>query len=225
MLKFSVICSCSVEHRRQLHGATSDMLSKLHAVMHAVDNLHLKHRQLAGNYQKQRDSSAWNRAEQKRLKGIFLFVCGWLFFEGVPSLIVFVFLIECTLAIFKVLFYTRDHYKTLILISSKMVYWLFLAAALPTHSVPMLYFILLCAQLLCNGKLTQVFYVLFQRSWLVLLRSWKKANTNWQYWKHRETISKELRSLFLRWETKIWPQKRSEVNKQNCKILKLPTRS
>ncbi|AQK81188.1 E3 ubiquitin-protein ligase BRE1-like 1 isoform X2 [Zea mays] len=56
------------EHSRQLHSATNDVLSKLHVVMRAVDNLHLKHMQLAGNYQKQRDSSAWNRAEQKRLK-------------------------------------------------------------------------------------------------------------------------------------------------------------
>ncbi|AQK66703.1 E3 ubiquitin-protein ligase BRE1-like 1 [Zea mays] len=56
------------EHSRQLHNATSDVLSKLHVVMRTVDNLHLKHRQLAANYQKQRDSSAWNRAEQKRLK-------------------------------------------------------------------------------------------------------------------------------------------------------------
>jgi len=37
-------------------------------VIQAVDNLHLKHRQLAGDYQKQRDSNAWNKAEQKRLK-------------------------------------------------------------------------------------------------------------------------------------------------------------
>jgi E3 ubiquitin-protein ligase BRE1 len=44
--------------------------------MRAVDNLHLKHMQLAGNYQKQRDSSAWNRAEQKRLKGILYLFCG-----------------------------------------------------------------------------------------------------------------------------------------------------
>ncbi|XP_066369020.1 E3 ubiquitin-protein ligase BRE1-like 1 isoform X2 [Miscanthus floridulus] len=56
------------EHSRQLHSATSDVLSKLHVMMCAVDNLHLKHRQLAGNYQKQRDLNAWNRAEQKRLK-------------------------------------------------------------------------------------------------------------------------------------------------------------
>ncbi|RLN43504.1 E3 ubiquitin-protein ligase BRE1-like 1 isoform X2 [Panicum miliaceum] len=56
------------EHSQQLHSATSNMLSKLHKVIQAVDNLHLKHRQLAGNYQKQRDSSAWNRAGQKRLK-------------------------------------------------------------------------------------------------------------------------------------------------------------
>ncbi|XP_034574578.1 E3 ubiquitin-protein ligase BRE1-like 1 isoform X1 [Setaria viridis] len=56
------------EHSRQLHSATSNIFSKLHKVIHAIDNLHLEHRQLAGNYQKQRDSSAWNRAEQKRLK-------------------------------------------------------------------------------------------------------------------------------------------------------------
>ena len=79
MLKFSLICSCSLEHSRQLHSATSDVLSKLHVVMCAVDNLHLKHRQLAGNYQKQRDLNAWNRAEQKRLKGIFYLFCGRYF--------------------------------------------------------------------------------------------------------------------------------------------------
>nr|TKW21994.1 hypothetical protein SEVIR_4G158300v2 [Setaria viridis]TKW21995.1 hypothetical protein SEVIR_4G158300v2 [Setaria viridis] len=56
------------EHSRQLRSATSDVLSKLNKVIQVVDNLHLKHRQLAGNYQKQRDSNAWNKAEQKRLK-------------------------------------------------------------------------------------------------------------------------------------------------------------
>ncbi|XP_062231919.1 E3 ubiquitin-protein ligase BRE1-like 1 isoform X2 [Phragmites australis] len=56
------------EHSRQLHSATSDVLSKLNKVLQAVDNLHFKHMQLAENYQKQRDSSASNRAEQKRLK-------------------------------------------------------------------------------------------------------------------------------------------------------------
>ena len=75
MLNFSLIFSCSLEHSRQLHNATNDVLSKLHVVMRAVDNLHLKHMQLAGNYQKQRDSSAWNRAEQKRLKGILYLFC------------------------------------------------------------------------------------------------------------------------------------------------------
>ncbi|KAG2607717.1 E3 ubiquitin-protein ligase BRE1-like 1 isoform X1 [Panicum virgatum] len=56
------------EHSRHLHSATSDVLSKLNKVIQAVDNLHLKHRQLAGDYQKQRDSNAWNKAEQKCLK-------------------------------------------------------------------------------------------------------------------------------------------------------------
>ncbi|KAJ1260653.1 hypothetical protein BS78_10G249500 [Paspalum vaginatum] len=56
------------EYSRQLHSATNEMISKLHKMIYAVDNLHLKHRQLAGSYQKQRDSSALNRAEQKRLK-------------------------------------------------------------------------------------------------------------------------------------------------------------
>ncbi|XP_062184470.1 E3 ubiquitin-protein ligase BRE1-like 1 [Phragmites australis] len=56
------------EHSRQLQGATSDLLSKFERVVQEVDNLHLKHRQLASNYQNQRDSSAWSRAEQKRLK-------------------------------------------------------------------------------------------------------------------------------------------------------------
>ncbi|TVU13814.1 hypothetical protein EJB05_37243 [Eragrostis curvula] len=56
------------EHGRQLHSATSDVLSKLNKVIQTVDDLHLKHRQLSENYQKERDLSAWNRAEQKRLK-------------------------------------------------------------------------------------------------------------------------------------------------------------
>ncbi|KAK3145020.1 hypothetical protein QOZ80_4AG0321460 [Eleusine coracana subsp. coracana] len=56
------------EHSRQLHRVTSDMFCKLNKVIQTVDDLHLKHRQLAENYQKERDLSAWNRAEQKRLK-------------------------------------------------------------------------------------------------------------------------------------------------------------
>ncbi|CAO1939189.1 unnamed protein product [Urochloa humidicola] len=56
------------EHSRQLRSATSDVLSKLNKAIQAVDNVHLKHRHLAGNYQNQRDSHAWNKAEQKRLK-------------------------------------------------------------------------------------------------------------------------------------------------------------
>jgi E3 ubiquitin-protein ligase BRE1 len=76
MLTFFLICPCSLEHSRQLRSATSDVLSKLNNVIQVVDNLHLKHRQLAGNYQKQRDSNAWNKAEQKRLKGILYLFCG-----------------------------------------------------------------------------------------------------------------------------------------------------
>ncbi|KAL6652277.1 hypothetical protein ACP70R_011202 [Stipagrostis hirtigluma subsp. patula] len=56
------------EHSRQLQNATSELLSKLNKVVQAVDNLHLKHRQVASNFQNHRDSSCWNRAEQKRLK-------------------------------------------------------------------------------------------------------------------------------------------------------------
>ena len=88
MLKFSLICPCYLEHSRQLHSATSDVLSKLNKVIQAVDNLHLKHRQLAGDYQKQRDSNAWNKAEQKRLKGI-LYLFYVLSFEGFHSRRVF----------------------------------------------------------------------------------------------------------------------------------------
>ncbi|GJN03216.1 hypothetical protein PR202_ga20633 [Eleusine coracana subsp. coracana] len=64
------------EHSRQLHRVTSDMFCKLNKVIQTVDDLHLKHRQLAENYQKERDLSAWNRAEQKRLKGPPLVHCG-----------------------------------------------------------------------------------------------------------------------------------------------------
>lgn len=63
------------EHSKELHRATSDMLCKLNKVIQTVDDLHLKHRQLAESYQKERDSSAWNRAEQKRLKGILYSFC------------------------------------------------------------------------------------------------------------------------------------------------------
>ncbi|KAL6903382.1 hypothetical protein ACP4OV_004195 [Aristida adscensionis] len=56
------------EHSRQMRNATNDLLSNLNKVVQAVDNLHLKHRKLASNYQNHRDSSSLNRAEQKRLK-------------------------------------------------------------------------------------------------------------------------------------------------------------
>jgi hypothetical protein len=46
------------------------MLCKLSKVIQTVDDLHLKHGQLAESYQKERDSSVWNRAEENRLKGI-----------------------------------------------------------------------------------------------------------------------------------------------------------
>lgn len=73
MLKFSLTCTYFPDHSS---SATSDVLSKLNKVIQAVDNLHLKHRQLAGDCQKQRDSNAWNKAQQKRLKGILYLFCG-----------------------------------------------------------------------------------------------------------------------------------------------------
>jgi E3 ubiquitin-protein ligase BRE1 len=75
LLKIFLKFLCAIEHSRQLHRATSDMLYKLNKVIHTVDDLHLKHKQLAESYQKERDSSAWNRAEQKRLKGILYSFC------------------------------------------------------------------------------------------------------------------------------------------------------
>jgi E3 ubiquitin-protein ligase BRE1 len=75
LLKFLLKFLCVIEHSRQLHRATSNILCKLNKVIHTVDDLHLKHRQLAESYQKERDSSAWNRAEQKHLEGILYSFC------------------------------------------------------------------------------------------------------------------------------------------------------
>jgi hypothetical protein len=54
LLKFLLKFLCVIEHSRQLHRATSNILCKLNKVIHTVDDLHLKHRQLAESYQKER---------------------------------------------------------------------------------------------------------------------------------------------------------------------------
>ncbi|KAG8065622.1 hypothetical protein GUJ93_ZPchr0004g38501 [Zizania palustris] len=56
------------DHRRRLQSTSSNLSSGLNNVIQALSELHLKHRQLAENYQNQRDSSARNRVRHKRLK-------------------------------------------------------------------------------------------------------------------------------------------------------------
>uniref|UniRef100_A0A0E0H3X5 E3 ubiquitin protein ligase n=1 Tax=Oryza nivara TaxID=4536 RepID=A0A0E0H3X5_ORYNI len=56
------------DRSKQLQSTSSNLLSSLNNVVQALSNLQLKHKQLAEDYQNQRDSSARKRAEHRRLK-------------------------------------------------------------------------------------------------------------------------------------------------------------
>uniref|UniRef100_A0A0E0KTK4 E3 ubiquitin protein ligase n=1 Tax=Oryza punctata TaxID=4537 RepID=A0A0E0KTK4_ORYPU len=56
------------DRSKQLQSTSSNLSSSLNNVVQALSDLHLKHKQLAEDYQNQRDSSARKRAEHKRLK-------------------------------------------------------------------------------------------------------------------------------------------------------------
>lgn len=52
----------------------SDLLTEVRNLRMATLKLHLKHKSLAGELQRHRDTDAKNKADLKRLKGISLFV-------------------------------------------------------------------------------------------------------------------------------------------------------
>jgi len=65
------IPSSFIESNRQLQKAANDLQLEVRSFQAAIRDLHIKHRPLANKLQYHRDMDAKNKAEHKRLAGIF----------------------------------------------------------------------------------------------------------------------------------------------------------